>query len=78
MAPIAGGYIDQYLGWRWIFYIKTIMGGVLTILNFIFLKETLYIPNSKKLLPPANFKERLERLKFNPVSIQARSNICVQ
>lgn len=44
------------------------MGGVLIILDFIFLKETLYIPNSKKLAPPTNFKERLERLKFNPVS----------
>ncbi|KAL9558281.1 hypothetical protein MBANPS3_000981 [Mucor bainieri] len=66
VAPIVGGYIDQYLGWRWIFYVKTIMGGVLIVLNFIFLKETLYIPNSKKLAPPANFKERLERLKFNP------------
>ncbi|KAG1106918.1 hypothetical protein G6F42_016564 [Rhizopus arrhizus] len=66
VAPIVGGYIDQYLGWRWIFYIKTIMGGVLVILNFIFLKETLYTPNSKILAPPANFKERLTRLKFNP------------
>lgn len=68
VAPIVGGYIDQYLGWRWIFYIKTIMGGVLIVLNFIFLKETLYTPNSKKLAPPANFRERLARLKFNPVS----------
>ncbi|GAA5817662.1 hypothetical protein MFLAVUS_011213 [Mucor flavus] len=66
VAPIAGGYIDQYLGWRWIFYIKTIMGGVLTILSYIFIKETLYVPNTKKLPPPANIKERLQRLKFNP------------
>ncbi|KAG2199219.1 hypothetical protein INT47_010594, partial [Mucor saturninus] len=66
VAPIAGGYIDQYLGWRWIFYIKTIMGGVLTILSYVLIKETLYVPNAKQLSPPANFKERLSRLKFNP------------
>ncbi|KAI8888929.1 MFS general substrate transporter [Backusella circina FSU 941] len=65
VAPICGGYVDQYLGWRWIFYIKTIMGGVLTILTFVFVKETLYIPNPPP--PPVNFKERLGRLKFNPL-----------
>lgn len=69
VAPIAGGYIDQYLGWRWIFYIKTIMGGVLTVLSYVFIKETLYVPNAKQLPPPADFKERLSRLKFNPVSV---------
>lgn len=69
IAPIVGGYIDQYLGWRWIFYLKTIMGGVLTLLSYIFIKETLYVPNAKQLAPPANIKERLQRLKFNPVSV---------
>jgi hypothetical protein len=44
-----------------------IMGGVLTILNFIFVYETLYTPHPPP--PPANFKERLGRLKFNPVSL---------
>lgn len=71
VAPITGGYIDQYLGWRWIFYIKTIMGGVLTVLSYLFIKETLYIPNAKQLPPPTNMKERLQRLKFNPVSFKS-------
>lgn len=71
IAPIVGGYIDQYLGWRWIFYIKAIMGGCLTILSFIFIKETLYVPNTRQLPPPTSFKERFERLKFNPVSFLA-------
>lgn len=66
IAPVIGGYIDLYLGWRWIFYIKTIMGGVLTILNFLLLKETLYVPEFKRPAAPTNFSERLERLKFNP------------
>ncbi|KAI9486470.1 MAG: major facilitator superfamily domain-containing protein [Benjaminiella poitrasii] len=67
IAPMIGGYIDQYLGWRWIFYIKTIMGGVLTILNFLFLKETLYVPNAELTPTPSNFRERLQSLKFNPL-----------
>jgi MFS family permease len=62
-----GGYIDQYLSWRWIFYVKAIFGGVITLLNLVVLRETLYIPNAKQLPPPTDFKERLERLKFNPV-----------
>lgn len=69
LGPLVGGYIDQYLGWRWIFYIKTIFGGVVTLLNLVLLKETLYIPNAKELPKPKNIKERLQRLKFNPVSL---------
>lgn len=44
------------------------MGGVLTVLSYVFIKETLYVPNAVQLPAPTNFKERLARLKFNPVS----------
>lgn len=64
-----GGYIDQYLNWHWIFYILAIVGGILTVLNCLFFKETLYTPNALKPSPPTSMKERLERLKFNPVSV---------
>jgi MFS family permease len=66
IAPVIGGYTAQYLGWRWIFYLKTIIGGVLTILTFIFVKETLYRPGKKQKVN--GFKGRLESLRFNPVS----------
>ncbi|KAI8985912.1 major facilitator superfamily domain-containing protein [Pilobolus umbonatus] len=66
VGPMLGGYIAQYLGWRWIFYIKAIIGVVLTTLNFLFVKETLYDPNAKDIPPAKSFKERLGRLKFNP------------
>ncbi|KAG0194553.1 hypothetical protein DFQ28_009761 [Apophysomyces sp. BC1034] len=66
VAPLIGGYVDQYLGWRWIFYIKTILGGVIFLLNFVFLRETLYTPSSD-LPAPTTFRERLARLKFNPL-----------
>ncbi|KAI8984282.1 major facilitator superfamily domain-containing protein [Mycotypha africana] len=65
VAPMIGGYVDQYLGWRWIFYLKAIIGGVIVILNVCFLKETLYaIPNSScEKAAPTN---RLQSLQFNP------------
>ncbi|KAF7723728.1 hypothetical protein EC973_001704 [Apophysomyces ossiformis] len=66
IAPLIGGYVDQYAGWRWIFYIKTIIGGVILVLNFFFLDETLYNPSGSDLPAPVTFREKLARLKFNP------------
>jgi MFS family permease len=68
IAPVCGGYINQYLNWRWIFYIKAIIGGVFLILSYFLIPETLYVPESQRPAPPTNFKERVNRLKFNPVS----------
>ncbi|GKZ28479.1 hypothetical protein AbraIFM66950_007147 [Aspergillus brasiliensis] len=42
-APIAGGYLSEDVGWRWIFWVITIPMAVLTILSFIILRET-YAP----------------------------------
>ncbi|KAL0138790.1 major facilitator superfamily domain-containing protein [Mucor lusitanicus] len=66
IAPVCGGFINQNLGWRWIFYIKTIIGGAFAILSFFLIPESLYVPAEKQLPHPANFKERLSRLTFNP------------
>ncbi|KAI7871798.1 major facilitator superfamily domain-containing protein [Spinellus fusiger] len=65
VAPIIGGFVTQYLGWRWIFHIMSIMGGFLTIINFLFLKETLYTPHD-----PSDAPDNVSiftKMKFNPL-----------
>ncbi|RKP13850.1 major facilitator superfamily domain-containing protein [Piptocephalis cylindrospora] len=47
VGPIIGGVINQHLGWRWLFWILTIVGGVFTIAIIFLLPETL--ANTKKL-----------------------------
>ena len=43
LGPVAGGFLAQAAGWRWIFWLLTITGGIMTILTFVFLRET-YAP----------------------------------
>ncbi|KAK4947711.1 hypothetical protein LTR28_007589 [Elasticomyces elasticus] len=43
LGPLFGGIIVQRLGWRWIFWVLTIVCGVNTLAGFFYLKET-YAP----------------------------------
>ncbi|GKT80906.1 MFS multidrug transporter [Colletotrichum tofieldiae] len=40
VAPIAGGYMTQTIGWRWAFWLCAILGGTVTIASFFLLKES--------------------------------------
>ncbi|EWG53339.1 hypothetical protein FVEG_11794 [Fusarium verticillioides 7600] len=40
LGPIAGGFISADLGWRWTFWIITILSGVNSIVCVLFMRET--------------------------------------
>ena len=40
IGPIFGGMMQQWLNWRWNFWIQLIFGGVTQLLHFIFVTET--------------------------------------
>lgn len=43
IAPIIGGLVGQYLGWRWTFKLAAIMDGVMFLVVLFCLPETLYV-----------------------------------
>ena len=43
IGPLLGGVVVEYLGWRWVFWILTIICTCNTLLGFFFLKES-YAP----------------------------------
>ncbi|TVY65820.1 MFS transporter prlG [Fusarium oxysporum f. sp. cubense] len=40
IGPIAGGFVSQYIGWRWVFYTLAITWGVILVPALIFMRET--------------------------------------
>ncbi len=58
MGPVLGGYLVQYLSWRWVFYINIPIG----ILSFIGL--LLFLPDTKK-----EKKARLDWFGFTTLSL---------
>ena len=49
IAPIVGGLIGQFLGWRWTFKFAAILDGVMLLVIAFGLPETLYIRDSTRL-----------------------------
>ena len=40
IGPVAGGYLAEAEGWRWIFWVLSIAGGVIATFSIIFMRET--------------------------------------
>ena len=60
LGPLFGGIIVQRLGWRWVFWVLTIVCGINTLAGYFFLRET-YAPVILSMR-----KTRLEREEDKP------------
>ncbi|KAF2792782.1 MFS multidrug transporter [Melanomma pulvis-pyrius CBS 109.77] len=54
IGPIAGGFISEYLGWRWAYWILLMGSGPLNIAMFMFMKESNH---------PTILEKKTKRLK---------------
>jgi multidrug resistance protein len=43
VGPMAGGYLARAKGWRWVFWVLAVIGGVIVVISFTYLRET-YAP----------------------------------
>ncbi|RMJ13497.1 hypothetical protein CDV36_006839 [Fusarium kuroshium] len=64
VGPIAGGFLAKEEDWRWIFWLLSIMQGVLTIMCLVFLRETY---------PNIILERRLKRLRQETGNLQLRT-----
>ena len=68
LAPIVGGLVGQFLGWRWTFKFAAILDGIMLVIAFFCLPETLYVrENTSNQLAehiPMSTKTYVQRLKF--------------
>ena len=68
LAPIVGGLTGQFLGWRWCFKMAAIFDGIMFMVIFFCLPETLYFrqPTAAALpqKPQMRFKAYVQRLKL--------------
>lgn len=48
LCPVASGFVAETMGWRWIQYILSILGGAISVSTFLFFEETMfYRPNAQ-------------------------------
>lgn len=41
-APVISGFIAEYAGWKWVFYVPAIWSAAVTVFLFFFMEETNY------------------------------------
>jgi MFS family permease len=55
IGPLVGGYITQSLGWRWLFYITSVLDATIQLVGLIWLHETY---------APTILRRKVSRLKL--------------
>ncbi|TDZ27904.1 Efflux pump radE [Colletotrichum spinosum] len=66
IGPIAGGYLFQAAGWRWIYWLVTIIAGIFIPLSFLFMKETF---------APVLLERKTQRLRKETGNANLRSKL---
>ncbi|KAJ2552505.1 hypothetical protein EV175_003284 [Coemansia sp. RSA 1933] len=68
LGPLIGGYIGQDVGWRWVFWVLAILGGVMLFLTTFMLPEThRRIVIKKHRIQQINIAPKLGFRKNNPL-----------
>ncbi|KIV78494.1 hypothetical protein, variant 1 [Exophiala sideris] len=66
LGPVAGGYLSEAAGWRWVFWVITIAGGVALFFSVIFMRETY---------EPVLLERRTKRLRKETGNPNLRSKL---
>ncbi|KAJ1895837.1 hypothetical protein LPJ81_004875 [Coemansia sp. IMI 209127] len=68
LGPLIGGYVGQDVSWRWVFWILTIWGGIMTLLAVFVLPEThRRIVSKKYRIQQINIPPELSLKDNNPL-----------
>ncbi|KAL4971643.1 major facilitator superfamily domain-containing protein [Aspergillus desertorum] len=75
LGPLVCGFIAQYTTWRWIFYMQTIIDGILALALLFFFRETCGVVVLRKRAKALNtYYERLERAGCRGVHLPQNEN----
>ncbi|CAI7631838.1 unnamed protein product [Penicillium discolor] len=79
IGPIIGSYLGERAGWRWVFWLPTIISSVLGALMMIIYRETYKViilkRKAKKLRRETNKPELRSRASVRPLTLLVRSTI---
>ncbi|KAK4099422.1 MFS general substrate transporter [Parathielavia hyrcaniae] len=64
IGPVAGGYLIRAAGWRWVYWLITIVAGIVTVFTFFTLKESY---------PPVILERKAARLRKETGNQELRS-----
>ncbi|OJJ51540.1 hypothetical protein ASPZODRAFT_127631 [Penicilliopsis zonata CBS 506.65] len=66
IGPVVGGFLAEAKGWRWIFWLLTIMSGAITVAQIAFMKETYAV---------TLLARKTKRLQKSTGNLQLRSKL---